>query len=259
MFIDYIKHFGNATEVCNDFKSNILAVYFDDGKKQQSSTEDFVWAEEYRNYFIPLKACIQLFGILKFQSFAERERSFYKAASHLENPLYTKTLDDFNLYIDMVKVCFEIAGGEMRAFCSAFDEEEKQRINEAIHNHLEGCCYSCVAMSVSAAESRLLKLMCIVSPDSKKELEENTLGQLLTEYVKNKNEYKSIVPEKHETLLKLCNTYRIFSVHPKKQEIKPPIASSILNLAIEFLADRNTKPDIVKAQLVASDNSPDSS
>jgi len=258
MFIDYLKHFGNAVEVCDDFKSKILALYFDGGKKQQSSIENFVWVEGYRNYFIPLKACIQLYGILQFQSLGELQNAFYKAASGLENHKVIQTLRDFNLALNVVRACFNMAEGEMQAFCSAFDAEEKQRINEAIHNYLEECCYSSVAMSVSAVESRLLKLMCIVRPNSKQELERKTLGQLLTEYAENKEKYEEIVPEKHEPLLQLCNTYRIFSVHPKKHRIKPTIASSILNLAIEFLTDENTKPETIKAQLVASDDSPDS-
>ena len=155
----------------------------------------------------------------------------------------------------MVKLGFRITSNELSAICSAFDDEEKERMNEAIHDYFEGCNYSCVAMSVSAAESRLLKLMCLASPDSKVELEKKTLGQLIYEYVTNKDNYKNVVPEKHEPLLQLCNTYRTFSVHPKKQRITGRLATSILNLAIEFLTDQDTRPKVVEAQLIASEGS----
>jgi len=49
-----------------------------------------------------------------------------------------------------------------------------------------------------------------------------------------------------EPLLQLCNTYRTFSVHPKKLKIKPTLAGSILNLSIEFLTDQDTKLEAVK-------------
>ena len=180
------------------------------------------------------------------------EHEFYEAASDLEDPLKTKDLNDFNHFLEGLRIGFSKISEEVACICSSFDSEEKERMNEAIHTFREGCNYSCVAMSVSAAESRLLKLMCLARPDSERELEKKTLGQLIYEYVNNKDSYKNVVPEKHEPLLQLCNTYRTFSVHPKKQKITSRLATSILNLAIEFLTDQDTKPEVVKAQLIAS-------
>jgi len=54
----------------------------------------------------------------------------------------------------------------------------------------------------------------------------------------DKQKYGSVIPKKHEPLLDHCNTYRIFSVHPKKEEINKPIASSILNMTFLFLLDK---------------------
>ena len=93
--------------------------------------------------------------------------------------------------------------------------------------------------------------MSIANPDAIPKLEDMTLGQLITEYIQNKEAYKYIVPKKHKALLELCNTYRIFSVHPKKEDISPGIASSILNLSLVFLTDDNTVPETVKSKLTA--------
>lgn len=255
MLIDYLAYFENAVEQCDKFEKHIEYVFFRRGQEKESPIPNFCWSEAYQKYLSPIKACIQMCQILKLRSLRDKESFLYEQASSLENTQKVRNLEDFKFCLESVRLAFQIAGDEMQAFCSAFDEEEKERMNEAIHNHLEGCCYSCVAMSVSAVESRLLKLMCLVSPTSKQELEKKTLGQLIYEYVNNKDNYKNVVPEKHEPLLQLCNVYRTFSVHPKKQKIKPTIANSILNLAIEFLTDQDTKPEIVKAQLIVSEGS----
>ena len=126
-------------------------------------------------------------------------------------------------------------------------------MNEAFHCEFERCRYSTVAMSVSAAESRLLKLMCLARPEFENALDEKTLGQLVWEYVNNKEKYKNVVPEKHEPLLQLCNVYRIFSVHPKRETITQGMTSSILQLTLGFLQDSSTRPEAVKDTLTSSE------
>lgn len=78
--------------------------------------------------------------------------------------------------------------------------------------------------------------MTTANPKSK--LKELTLGQLIREYLENKEKYGNIIPKKHEPLLEHCNIYRVFSVHPKREEISKPIASSILNMTFLFLLDK---------------------
>ena len=125
---------------------------------------------------------------------------------------------------------------------------EIDRLNEAIHCFLEGCYYSSVAMSVSAIEFRLFSLMMSICPDPK--LKELTLGQLIREYLDDKQKYGSVIPKKHEPLLEHCNTYRIFSVHPKKEEINKPIASSILNMTFLFLLDKKLVKKAKKVEAI---------
>lgn len=253
MFIDYISYLENALKECEGFKKSVLHLYFDDGRKKESTAQDFCLRPTYQEYFIPVKKCVQLCRILKLPSFERYNSDLYEAASDLEDLLKMVDLKSFEVNVNVLIAEFAVAEEEIAVFCSAFDEEEKERINEAIHNHLEGCNYSCVAMSVSAVESRLLKLMCFANPNSEGDLEKKTLGQLIVEYINNKSKYKNVVPEKHEYLLGLCNTYRTFSVHPKKQRITNRLASSIFNLAIEFLTDQDTKLEAIKVLLAASE------
>ena len=253
MLVDYISNLKDILLLCDSFEKSVLTIYFERDTIKESGTSHFAETSAYIRRFSPIKKCVELTRILKLP-LGDFEHDFYRAASSLENMLTTYDFKTFDLNFRGVRLGFQglLLENSTSAFYSAFDVEEKERINEAIHNHFEGCNYSCVAMSVSATESRLLKLMCLVRPDSRKQLEKMTLGQLMFEYIENKDKYTNIVPEKHEPLLQLCNIYRTFSVHPKRQKISSNIAGSILRLAIEFLMDNDMKPEVVEAQFVAS-------
>lgn len=252
MAIDYIFNLKCAEDLCDRFERHILSLFLREGDSEEKPIPYFVWLRPYREYFEPVKVCVKLCRILKPQSFGDRRILFFEAVASLEHIRDTKNIKDFKRNLDIVRLCFRLVSDEVSAICSAFGEEEKERMNEALHDYLHDCHYSSVAMSVSAVESRLLKLMCLASPELERELEKKTLGQLIYEYTNNKDRYKNVVPEEHEPLLQLCNTYRTFSVHPKKRKITGRLAGSILDLAIEFLTDQDTKPEVVEAQLIAS-------
>jgi len=251
MLVDYLSNIKNVPGLCDKLESDVLKFFFKDGKKNESDTDNYPWTSLYRSAFAPIWACVQLCELLKLEVLRRHQREILLSANSLQIPRDIPKLKDFRVHLYFIRSAFLLAEEEILNLCSAFDDEEKMRINEAIHDYFEDCTYSCVAMSVSAVESRLVKLMCIVSPDSKQTLEKKTLGQLVTEYLRNKNKYKTVVPAKHDHLLQLCNTYRIYSVHPKHERIKPTVAGSILTLAIEFLTDEDTKPEVVKARLTA--------
>lgn len=255
MLIDYISNLERVETLCDEFASRVEQVYFNKGGAERCLTPNYYLQDYYRERITPVKSCVELYRILEPQSLRTYASFFYEQASFLESSDQLVNLADFKFFLGSVKLGFTNTKREMLSFYSAFDEEEKERMNEAIHNYLEQCNYSCVAMSVSAIESRLLKLMCLVSPDLEPQLEKKTLGQLITDYIQNKGKYKDVVPEKHEPLLQLCNTYRTFSVHPKKQKIQPALARSILSLSILFLTDQDTKPEVVKAQLIVKEGS----
>jgi hypothetical protein len=251
MSTDHLSNLSKAPKLCLDFQGFVARMFFPKGPDKAPNYSGFCWSKPYQERFKPIKSCVELCRILRLPSCGSSDSVFYRAASTLEIPRSTNNWWDFITSLNVIKGTFEDAKDEILSFCSSFDEIEKERMNEAIHCYFEDCNYACVAMSVSATESRLLKLMRLVNPESKKALEKKTLGGLITEYLKNKAKYKEVVPEKHEHLLQLCNTYRIFSVHPKEEKIEPSLASSILNLTILFLTDQNTKPEAIKARLSA--------
>jgi hypothetical protein len=255
MLIDYLSGLEHALNLCNEFEKMIVKLFFFDGQQEECSTmcSNTAYIELRR----PLKACVDLHRLLKFR-IADPLLSiaFYgPSPSDLMESSRMSRLQEFKGTIKILSLVFNSTADEVSSFCSAFSSEERDRLNEAIHNWLEGCNLSSVAMSVSAVESRLINLMCAASPKSTGELEKKTLGQLIIEYANNKAKYRDVVPKRHEPLLQLCNEYRILSVHPKGQTVTPNVASAILSLAIEFLTDRDMRPEVVTAQLIANQGS----
>ena len=250
MFIDYIGHLENLSDKCEDFKKRITYIYFASGKRQKSNQDYYCETVVYQDYFAPIKQCVELVTLLKPRGFTQDNmHTLTSTIGDLEDSGKVDTLKFWILNYDIIKSFSLMVEKEMRSNFSSFDSQERARINEAMHTCLEGCNYSCVAMSVSAVESRLYKLMTLAKPDSAGNLNKMTLGQLIKEYSENEGLYHNIVPDKHHALLTLCNTYRIFSVHPKKEEVSGSIATSILNLSITFLSDPDSTPESVKTKL----------
>ena len=178
---------------------------------------------------------IELFGI---DALEHKVHALTTIINKLEDRNVVKAEKRFYLWMDKLLEFFsnESVKKQIEDRLSILDSEERRRLNEAIHCFLEDCNYSSVAMSVSAIEFRLLSLMKSVQPDQK--LENMTLGQLINEYLSNKDKYGRVIPKKYEPLLEHCNTYRIFSVHPKKEKISKSIATSIIHMTFQFLLDK---------------------
>lgn len=135
--------------------------------------------------------------------------------------------------------------GQIMAKIGKLSEEEKARLNEAIHTLKHDCCHSSIVMCAVAIENRLYEVLKKVNSNALKRLaqkkrctpEKATLGTLINIYLENKDEFCRIVPPEHEKPLELLNKYRIFSAHPKKVELKVKSANVILNLTLAFLLD----------------------
>lgn len=153
----------------------------------------------------------------------------------------TKNWKPFEILTKEIEKPFVDSSGELNQLYRQLQDKEKQRLCEALHDYLEGGYYSSVAMAVSTIEYRLLVLMKKANSNEAAKLEEMTFGGLIKEYLDHeKDKYQNLLPSVHKPLLQLCNTYRIFSVHPKQEEINRKVATSVLNLTLEFLLDEKT-------------------
>jgi hypothetical protein len=121
-----------------------------------------------------------------------------------------------------------------------FDSCERTRLQEAFHNLREKCYFSSVVNAVVALENRLLFLLKRENDpflrNKRKDLR-FTFGEIIRIYIDNKIEFNNFIPEKFENLMKLCNTYRIFSAHAKEENMTSNDTKVILSLTFSFLLD----------------------
>jgi len=228
-------------ELVEEFKKRVVGFFFSNSNgKLKEGIDDlhsyYCYTPLYRQEFDTIKGIVNISDLLGIRYLEICKGYLEDQISNLEDPFKITKREVFEKYLNKIKKVFSEEKNEIKEKLSLLNPEEMDRLNEAIHCFFEGCYCSAVAMSVCAIESRLLNLMTVAHPDP--ELEEMTLGQLISEYLGNKEKYNNIIPKKHEPLLDLCNTYRIFSVHPKREKITKPIATSVLNLSLAFLLDQ---------------------
>ena len=250
---DYLYYFLKIPELCDELKKDTLEYFF---KRQPIiigpayylpaiSPSDFTYwypyTPRYQQKFKPIKRIVEICDLLGIKNLEMNKSILTDWIKQLETLETASLRDTFTLNIDGIKKIFDDLKEEIKTKSSLLNDTEIERLNEAIHNYFEECYCSTVAMSVCAIEFRLLSLMKNVRPDKEKELSKLTLGQLIGEYLKNKSEYQNIVPERHESLLNLCNRYRLSAVHAKGEEITKRGSSSILYLSFEFLLDETLK------------------
>ena len=245
---NYLQEMSDVENLLEKFKKGITKQYFTHQKgsslksKVDSQDSFYCWQPYYRQSFDIIKIITQICDFLDIKQLETKSEKLKKMTHFLETPLVIEKRRDFLLLVEEIQKIFSKAKEKVKEKISLLHDTEIDRLNEAIHCFSEGCYYSAVAMSVSAIEYRLLSLM--MSTCSELKLKELTLGQLIREYLDDKKKYGNVIPKKHEPLLNHCNTYRIFSVHPKKEKINKPVASSILNMTFLFLLDKKLKREI---------------
>ncbi len=195
----------------------------------------FCFTPWYQERVIALNSFINLVELLGI-SFRDHDLvGIENRIRHMSDPEYMKNKEAFDRCIEDLISKYVDYEKEIHSQISKISDFEKERLNEALHCFNEGCYISTISMAVSAIEYKLLKVLKDANPE--KDVDGLTLGQLISEYLNHKDEFKNIIPNKHEPLLRLCNQYRIFSVHPLKEKISKNVAQSVLNLSFEFLLD----------------------
>lgn len=243
MIPDYIKDIGRVDDICGEFRRYLRKQFFTDSNSSyQDYTTKYHWPylPSSRVYLLHLSRLIEicdLFGIVELESAKnELQRKIHMLEEERDETKNWKSLD---VLIQDIERPFSNIKTKLNEIQTRLEPKEKERLNEALHVYMEGAYYSSVAMSVSTIEHRLLSLMKNAKETT--ELDEMTLGALIREYLKHeKDDYKSLSLSRHRPLLELCNNYRIFSVHPKDEAINRKVATSVLNLTLEFLLDEKT-------------------
>jgi hypothetical protein len=194
----YLFDMENVEQLCEEFEKEILNRFFQHGESEEASKDYYHYTPIFRQLFNPIEGTIAAFGLFNIEAIGINRDFLKERVFKLKERSFTR--DGFKGLVSDIKSVFSDAKEEIEHLCLMLDETEASRINEAIHDFIEGCYHSCVAMTVCAIESRLLKLMT----SEEKKLGDMTLGRLIREYIDNKEQYKSKIPEEHEHLLRLC-------------------------------------------------------
>jgi hypothetical protein len=238
----YLRKFKIIVEFCEEFKKDKIEFAFTDSSGKaidHAFNEYFCFTPRYTKDLLILHGIVDICDMLGISYLEEKKPDLVERINFLNHPKAIDVKELFEEHVDYIIGIFKNAQVEIFEKLQLLDDEEEHRLNEAINCYMEGCNYSTVAMSVSAIEFRLFSLMMQKCPNP--ELEELTLGALIREYLDNKQKYGNVIPKKHLPLLEHCNTYRIFSVHPKKEKITRAIATSIINMTFSFLLDKDLK------------------
>lgn len=249
---DYLQLMPKMNEFCDQFKKTVieysftLSVAFGGKQVQEWATNEwFCYTPMYTGFYEPLKSVISVCDILGIELLEKTQEQLNTDVNNLSQPEIVKKKLNFVACLDNITATFLLAKKDIEKILASLSPEEIERLNEAIHDYLEGCNYSAVAMSVSAIEYRLLQLMKLRAPNEK--FDRATLGELIEKALTD-NKYAKLIPDKHEPLLQLCNKYRIFSVHAKREKITKALSASVLNLTFLFLLDRSMMPTEEKLQ-----------
>jgi len=234
----YIETLLKLEKTCKELKKDAIALLYEEGETESPLRGLICYSPRYQSYFRPIKRLIEVIELFGIEALEKDKNVLLGWIRQLGDPTCVYHKPNFDEFIDRILESFSDKSVKemIKNRLSILNSTEIDRLNEAIHCFVEDCNYSAVVMSVSAIEFRLLSLMKSIQPNPK--LEKMTLGQLINEYLDHKEKYNRVIPEKHEPLLEYCNTYRIFSVHPKKERINKSVATSIIHMTFQFLLDK---------------------
>jgi hypothetical protein len=241
IMFDYLSLLEFTSEVLEYFKDDVLEEYF---KSEKANRRNFVYTTLYHSYWEPLYNLVLNCDVLGIDSLCSNKKGLLGTLEDLGRDDYARHRDNFLDCINSLSSDFEISAAETKEKVNLLGEEEFNRLNEALNNYINECDCSAVILCVSAIECRLYTLLSSKCADHR--LKDLTLGQLIHEYLTNKSKYGIIIPEKHEPLLQLANTYRIFAVHPNIDSITRSVATSIICMSFVFLFDKNVKTEFLQ-------------
>lgn len=173
-----------------------------------------------------------------------------KIISEIKNPISNENLRMFKQNIKDLERFVQIHQKNFYETAKKFTCLESERLNESMRCFKIHAYYASVILAVTSIESRI---HTIIRGKYKKfydgEIKDFPIGKIINlrdpnqykepKYNRIKKLLKEIIPEKHIPLIKLLNSYRIVSAHPRFEEIDYNISNSILSLSFAFLLDPN--------------------
>lgn len=241
--ISYLKILGVIGTYCLEFEDDVEKTLFSQTSVIRNPRDyNYCYYPRYIQYWQPLSRIITICDVFEIGHLDNSKTLLQHYIAMLEQPSLIQNFSDFKASLDAIKTAFAMAEKQLEEKISLLNGIESRRLDEAFECYFNDCYYSTIVMAVSAIEFRLLSLMMLKSPSEK--LDRLTLGDLIREYLDNKDKYGNIIPKRHLPLLEFCNTYRILSAHPKPEVVTRANATSVLYMTCSFLFDSKLKMEI---------------
>jgi len=241
---DYLGKLISIEKFFQEYEETVKNTWFGKGKLEKATDlhRFYCFTPKYCYYWQPLYDIISICDMFGIEDLDRNKKILQRDIEFLHNPNIINNLASFNSNFNGIKEVFIWSKEALKTTLSLLEGDEVIRLNEALNCYVNECNYSTIVMCVSAIEFRLLSLMMSKCPEPK--LEKLTLGDLIREYLDNKEKYANVIPKKYQPLLDYCNTYRVLSVHPKKEEITRSNATSIIYMTFSFLLDEKLKSNV---------------
>jgi hypothetical protein len=233
---DYFSMLANISDYVERFRKGIVKAFF---TKSSITKDDLCYTPLYMSYLENINDIVMVCEVLGIETLQNNKEFLLYDVRWLKDRNFASAKFNFEKCLRDLRSKFQEAEHEIKEKLSLLEEEEWLRLNEALNCYMKEFNYSAIVMSVSAVENRLYSLMMSKNPDEK--LEKLTLGELINEYLENKEKYGSVISKKHLPLLDYCNVYRILSVHPRKEKITRANATAIMSMTFSFLFDKEQK------------------
>jgi hypothetical protein len=227
-------------KLVNEFKDTLLKE--DKKEKKLSLRESPSFWLNFREYSSRIKGAADILARMsdKYQDLHGATLLFGGGVFMVFGPinLFSSNVKDVLEYYETVK-------DGIPGLISKLDYEESLRIQEAYHTLQEQCYWSSVINCAVALEKRLFSILKSRNTKFLKQSNADlrfSLGGLIGLYIKNKSEFKTCIPYRHDNLMTLVNDYRIISAHSKQLDIDRATADAVFNLTLKFMVDDECRP-----------------
>ena len=157
----YLRQLINMENYLEEFKNEVINIWFTESGKVTSRPfrKAYCWTPNYQSYWQTIRGIVTFCDMLGIGHLAEKKDEIMRHVMHLNNPNSIPERSNFENYFDFIKDAFKKTKEEIRDKLKLLEDEEMDRLSEALNCYIDGYNYSTIAMSVSAIEFRLFSLM----------------------------------------------------------------------------------------------------
>ncbi len=125
--------------ICDDLEENVAGVWFQTvGGDAIAKNIFFCYMPFYRKFFELIKRVIEVCDVFGIELLDQNKEGLRRIVSWLEDPEKVKSKRSFLTYVSKIKNFFVRIRRETKKLNESLGEQEKKRLNEAIHCFFRG-------------------------------------------------------------------------------------------------------------------------